>query len=200
MDGSHAFDFPLNDFLPTQHAALDAALTRETIAHEWHGTTLSVDVAYEARVTTLIDQARSQVLPYSPPVGTAATPTMPTAPRPPTGTAVGTTPGYPPGPGYGYGYVGYGQPRATTNGLAVASMILGIISLVLCGSLFTGVPAIICAIIGRRQIRDSGGTQQGDGMALAGLITGGIATALSLVVVAFYVVLFIILGTAATTT
>jgi hypothetical protein len=191
MDSSHAFDFPLDDFAPTQHAALDAALTRESISHEWHGSTLSVDVAYEPRVTSLIDQARNQVLPHSPPVTTTqqASPTAVGVPAYPAYPAA--APAYPAGYGYGYGYGGYVRP-ASTNGLAVASMVLGIVSLVMCGSIVTGIPALICGFIGRRQIRESQGTQQGDGMALAGIITGGIATAVSAVVIVFYVVIIIL--------
>lgn len=200
MDSSHAFDFPLDDLSTTQYSALDAALTRESISHEWHGSTLSVDVAYEARVTTLIDQARNQVLPYSPPV--SATPTAPVAPTTPAAAAAPVYPaaGYAqPGYAYGtnYGYVGY-VTQVPNNGMAVASMVCGILALVLCGVL-TGIPAIIMGIVARRQIRTSGGAQQGDGMALAGLIMGGIATAIWLAIIAIYVIFFLILATAATT-
>src|SRR4051812_6187288 len=66
MDPSNAFDFPLADLTPGQQGALDAALQRENIGHVWSGATLQVDVAYEARVSTLIDQARGGVLPSAP--------------------------------------------------------------------------------------------------------------------------------------
>jgi hypothetical protein len=211
MDSAHAFDFPLHELSPAQHSALDAALGRESISHEWHGTTLSVDIAYEPRVSTLIDQARNQVLPPAPPMAgppPAAVPTAPTVPNVPTVPIVPVGPGGPggaptPAPAYGYGNAygygyGYGPPVSrTTNGLAVASLICGILSLVSCG-IATGLPAIIMGFVSRRQIRDSNGRQDGDGMALAGLILGSIGTALSVLLIGFYLVLFGIFATAAT--
>jgi len=211
MDSTHAFDFPLHELSPAQQAALEAALSRESISHEWHGTTLSVDIAYEARVTTLIDQARNQVLPPAPPSPAAPAAAVPTAPVYPGGaTYPGTSPGgtypggtYPggtyPAPGYGTAY-GYGPPATRpTNGLAIASLVCGILGLVSC-LMVTGIPAIVMGVVARRQIRHSNGTQQGDGMALAGIITGAVATAISLVLIGFYVVIFGILATAASTT
>ena len=62
-------------------------------------------------------------------------------------------------------------PSSPVNsGLAVASMITGILSLVCCGLLV--IPAIICGHKARRDIAASQGTLTGDGMALAGLIIG----------------------------
>lgn len=69
--------------------------------------------------------------------------------------------------------VAYGPP--ITNGKAVASLILGLLSFVL--SLFTGIPAIILGHISRTEIRKSAGRMTGDGMALAGLILGYISVA-----------------------
>jgi hypothetical protein len=56
--------------------------------------------------------------------------------------------------------------------------VLGIVSIPLTfcygmGVLF-GIAAFVTGLIGRRQIKDSAGTQSGDGMALAGMIMGGI--------------------------
>jgi Domain of unknown function (DUF4190) len=216
MDSAHAFDFPLYELSPAQHSALDAALGRESISHEWHGTTLSVDIAYEPRVTTLIDQARNQVLPPAPPMagpppgGVAGTATVPNGPTVPIVPTVPAGPGGPPAPApvpgygygspYGYGY-GYGPAPVSrpTNGLAVASLVCGIIGLFSC-TLLTGIPAIVMGIVARSQIRRSGGVQQGDGVALAGIITGAVATAIGVVIIGFYVVLFGIFATAATTT
>lgn len=56
------------------------------------------------------------------------------------------------------------------SGLAVTSMILGIASLVACLGPLTGIPAVICGHIAKGKIRR--GEAGGDGMALAGLITG----------------------------
>jgi hypothetical protein len=66
-----------------------------------------------------------------------------------------------------------------TNGLAITSLVVGILSipgLFLCsgvGVLF-GIAALITGGIARRQIKNSGGTQGGGGMALAGMIMGGV--------------------------
>jgi hypothetical protein len=82
--------------------------------------------------------------------------------------------GYPPqAPG------GYGAP-AQTNKKALWSMILGIVSLVCCG-FFAGIPAIILAMIGKKEIAASNGSQTGGGMATAGLILGIIAIAWSVI-------------------
>ena len=66
------------------------------------------------------------------------------------------------------------------NNLALASMITGIASLALLpcygAGVFAGIAALIMGIMARRQIQAT--PQEGSGMALAGMITGGISTAL----------------------
>jgi hypothetical protein len=71
-----------------------------------------------------------------------------------------------------------------TNGLAIASLVLSL-TVFLIGPIL----AIIFGAIARRQIRESKGGQSGDGLALAGLIIGIVELVVSLVVVAFVVVL-----------
>jgi Domain of unknown function (DUF4190) len=92
------------------------------------------------------------------------------------GYPASATPAPAPAPGYDYGYgygYGYGAPAVATprtNGLAVASLVTSLCGLILCG-----LPAIVGAIMGhvaRKQIRESG--EEGDGMALAGIIIGWI--------------------------
>lgn len=58
-----------------------------------------------------------------------------------------------------------------TDGLATASLILGVLSF-LCLSVFAGIPAIICGHISRGKIARSGGTLTGGGLALTGAILG----------------------------
>ena len=64
---------------------------------------------------------------------------------------------------------------AKTNGFAIASLILGISSIVLCccylGAI-TGPLAVVFGFLAKNKIRNSGGTEKGDGLALAGIITG----------------------------
>src|SRR5579864_7882169 len=66
-------------------------------------------------------------------------------------------------------YPGQFQPQ--TDGKAMASLILGILS-ILCFGLLTGLPAIILGHISRGNIEQSRGRLIGAGMALAGLILG----------------------------
>ena len=58
------------------------------------------------------------------------------------------------------------------SGLAIASLVCGILGLVLCGSMILSILAVAFGAISRGQIRNSGGQLQGEGMALAGLILG----------------------------
>ena len=68
---------------------------------------------------------------------------------------------------------------SASNGLAIASLVLGIVSLpsACCygGGALLGIGSLVLGFLARRQIRESGGTQQGDGLAVAGMVTGGIA-------------------------
>ena len=67
---------------------------------------------------------------------------------------------------------------------ATTSLLLGLLSLVLCG-FFTGVPAIVIARRAAQEIDESDGELGGRGVATAGLVTGLIGTILSGVVVLF---------------
>ena len=58
--------------------------------------------------------------------------------------------------------------RTGTNGMAVASLVLGIVWLFGLGAVLS----LIFGIIARRQIDWSGGTQGGRGMATAGIVLG----------------------------
>ncbi|HEX6075223.1 MAG TPA: DUF4190 domain-containing protein [Micromonosporaceae bacterium] len=87
---------------------------------------------------------------------------------------------YPPAPG---GYPGYFPPARRTNGLAIASLVVSCASFFVCALL--GCVGAIMGHVARRQIRESG--EDGDGMALAGIIVGWILTALSLLAIIVYV-------------
>ncbi|GHK04706.1 hypothetical protein SY2F82_65030 [Streptomyces sp. Y2F8-2] len=93
-------------------------------------------------------------------------------------------------PGYGAPYgsqgAGYGwpgMPLPPSNGMGIASLVLGVISLVLFClwpvALIVGVLAVIFGIIGRR--RAGRGEATNGGMALAGLICGAVGFVLSAV-------------------
>ncbi|MBZ5494265.1 MAG: DUF4190 domain-containing protein [Acidobacteriia bacterium] len=70
-------------------------------------------------------------------------------------------------------YRAYQPPK--TDGGAIASMVLGIASFVLCLSFLAGIPAIVLGHISRSKIKKSMGRLQGDGLALTGLILGYIS-------------------------
>jgi hypothetical protein len=100
-------------------------------------------------------------------------------------------PGYAPGYGQPYGSP-YGPPHVTpTNGKATASLVTGIASLVLswcCGLGVVGIVAIILGVKARNEIRASGGTQQGDGIALAGVVTGALAVVFGVLILTLIVI------------
>jgi len=97
------------------------------------------------------------------------------------------TPGY----GYGapYGYVGQYPQTRTTDGFAIASLVISCVAaLSLCAYGLGGVLGIVGAIFGhvaKRRIRAAG--TGGDGLALAGIIVGWIAAFLGLAAIALFV-------------
>jgi hypothetical protein len=71
---------------------------------------------------------------------------------------------------------GYGVP---TSGKATASLVLGLLSF--CASFLTGLPAIVIGLLGIREIGRSRGYLKGQGMAIAGVVTGVLGTLVSAV-------------------
>ena len=97
----------------------------------------------------------------------------------------------PPPPGY--------AAVPVTNGKATAAMITGVSTLVLswcCGLGVLGLVAVFLGMRGRTEIRLSGGTQSGEGLAIAGIVTGVLATLIGLLSVVL-VVLVVVTGQAA---
>jgi len=98
---------------------------------------------------------------------------------------------YPPStaPTPGPAVMAYRAPPRTSS-MAIASLILGISSLVTCA--LTGIPGLITGIIARRQIRESNGAETGEGLALGGIVTSAIALGLVvLVVLAIFAITFL---------
>lgn len=92
---------------------------------------------------------------------------------------------YPPPYGSPYGG-GVPGPFPLTNGKATAALVIGISSLVLswcCGLGLVGIVAVVLGVKARGEIRASNGMQTGDGVALAGIITGAIAIVLAVLAV-----------------
>ena len=133
--------------------------------------------------------------PSAPPVGPATTSGYPSYGYPPMSPPGGVPPAPPPygpptaPPGWGYGYPAafpaYGYaPVPRTNGLAVASFV--------CSLFFWlyGIGAVLAVVFGfvaRSQIKRSGGTQKGKGLALAGIVIGLVSLIAIAVVVAIVV-------------
>ncbi|MFC0673940.1 DUF4190 domain-containing protein [Brachybacterium hainanense] len=99
-------------------------------------------------------------------------------------------PGYT-GPEFGQGALPYGGPvqpvyyaAPPTNGTATTALILGIVSLVLCGGVLSPI-ALVCGILGMKATAD--GTQGGRGLAIAGLVMGIVGTVLLLLYVLWFV-------------
>ena len=97
--------------------------------------------------------------------------------------AYGPPPGYGGQPGYGppgYGVPGYGPPPGygyprPTNTMAILALVMAFV--------FSPV-GLVLGIVARRQIRQTG--EQGDGLALASIIIGGIGTALAVLAFVFF--------------
>lgn len=62
--------------------------------------------------------------------------------------------------------------RTGTSGMAVASLVLGLLSF--CLTVLAGIPAIILGILGLVAINSSDGRLRGRGLAIAGIVMGGI--------------------------
>ena len=113
-------------------------------------------------------------------------PLLPPAPPPP--------PAHEPAPAPAPAPVPAGRPTSSLAIVALVGGILGWTLLPWLGSL----AAVICGHMARAEIRRSAGTMDGDGMAIAGLILGWTAIALSilalLAVILFFGGLAVLLG------
>lgn len=111
-------------------------------------------------------------------------------------------PQYPPPPGYGqpqypppppgYGQPAYGQPAyamqiAQPNGLALASLIAGILSLTLCGTV-AAIVAIVTGHMGLNRAKTLPPELARRGMALAGLIMGYISVGITVLIVILVII------------
>ena len=84
----------------------------------------------------------------------------------------------------------HNKPHSTDeNGLAIASLILGVISFTGFGPI-TGIPAIITGAMGMKNPHNKG-------MAVAGLVLGIVSTAFAVLFLMFLVLIFVVAGTAA---
>ena len=105
--------------------------------------------------------------PFPPPPGAEQFP--PPQQFPPAGTPPQFSQGVPP-------YPAGGAPPATSNGLATAALVVGLIGL-LCLGFLAGIPAVILGYLGLQKSKEIGDI--GKGQAIAGIILGAVAIAWS---------------------
>ncbi|MFG1611668.1 DUF4190 domain-containing protein [Nonomuraea wenchangensis] len=104
-------------------------------------------------------------------------------------------------PSGAYGYNPYGAappPQRPTNGMAVASLVLGIVGMISCG--LTSIVGVILGHIALARIKRSG--EEGQGMAVAGLVTSYVMVVINVLLLIWFggMILSIIgLGAAAST-
>lgn len=76
---------------------------------------------------------------------------------------------------------------APTSGMAIASLVCGILALTMCG-IVSGIPAVVCGHMALGQIRNSPHPQEGRNLAIVGLVLGYASIAITLaVILAFFV-------------
>jgi hypothetical protein len=96
---------------------------------------------------------------------------------------------YPPPSAYPPPMGGFPPPPAAnrTNGMAIGALICSIAGLVTCAA--SSIVGVILGIIALNQIKETG--EEGRGMALAGIIIGGVVTALIVIGVIAYFAFFV---------
>ena len=78
--------------------------------------------------------------------------------------------------------------QGKTAGIAITSLVLGILGLICIGP-FAAIPAVICGHIAKSKIKAAAGALQGEGLALAGLILGYVSIGLMVVLIPVYATL-----------
>ncbi len=82
---------------------------------------------------------------------------------------------------------GYYVPPKTSNGLCIAGMILGILSLITSwcygGGFLFGLAGLIMGAIGVKQVKQQPDKQTGSGMGVAGIVTGSLGVLISLIII-----------------
>lgn len=92
------------------------------------------------------------------------------------------TPPPPPPPQYGAPQPGMPGMPQKTSGMAIASLVTGILSIFPCCSIgILGVLGIVFGILARKNIEASNGTEKGLGLARAGLICGVVGLVLTVI-------------------
>jgi len=178
--------FPIES-LPAQGLKPDSLVWREGMS-QWQRADSVAELAWVLQgISAAGASAGPSPAPYS--QGPAAAPSYPSAPAyVPSYPAAPYSPagaGYQPQPYYG-GYT----PTPPASGMAIASMIVGILSIPMTFMYCLGLPCAIVAIILGHIVRAKarrGEIEAGAGMAMAGLICGYVSILLSVIMIAFFV-------------
>ena len=99
-----------------------------------------------------------------------------------------------PAPGFGQNMPVPAPPPSLNQTLAIVSLVLGIISLCCYISPITGLAALITGYLAKKNIKADPATYGGDGLALAGMITGGVFFVLGII---YWIYIIFIVGMAA---
>ncbi len=73
-----------------------------------------------------------------------------------------------------------GGAGTQSKGLAIGSLVCGILSCLCCVSIITGPIAIVLGFIAKKKIAEDPASYTGDGLAMGGMITGGVGTVIGL--------------------
>ena len=77
-----------------------------------------------------------------------------------------------------------------TNSLALISLIAGVVGWTMV-PFVASIVAVVTGHMARSQIRQSGGREDGDGLAIAGLVLGYVGLALGLIGIVFAILVFV---------
>ncbi len=92
-----------------------------------------------------------------------------------------------PGPGFGQNVPPPIGAGGQSQGLAIASLVCGILSLICCNWFVLGIVALVLGFVAKSKASADPANFGGAGLALGGMITGGISLVLGVVVWMLYV-------------
>ena len=89
----------------------------------------------------------------------------------------------PPPPQYGAPQPPYGAMPPKRSGMAIASLVLGILAVLPCfwGCFIFGILGVVFGFVGKKDVRESEGAKSGAGLAQWGLILGAVGIAFGVI-------------------
>jgi hypothetical protein len=163
--GDSEVEYEVSGWAQDRLERLLGTLVRAGIAFRVERGTLVVHKLYEPRVDALVTSIEGQLPAYD--ASAYGSPPPPPPPGFPTSTGAPTPAGY--ATGYpATGYPGYPGVKPKVSGLAIASLVLGILWICGVGSIL----AVVFGVVSINQINRSEGRTTGKGLAIAGLVLG----------------------------